>query len=201
VNAFNRVIMVLLLCALLLAAVALAVFPEALLRWIATSAEAWSDLLGQFASGSSYLYIGLRVVLILVAAIAIGALLFLELRRRRVSAVRIVTSEGNRATVVTDAVSQRLVYHIDRLADVIQVSPEVAGRGGTVDVRLDLETGPEIDVPTKTNEVVAVARAVVEEQMGLRLGRINVQIRHAPYPHAPRTQDASGNVTGGSYLT
>jgi len=191
VNALNRVAMVLLLCALLLLAMALAVFPQALLDWIASGAAGWSEYLGRVASASPFLYIGLRVALIFVAAIAIGLLLYFELRRRRVGAVRIMTSEGNTATVVTDAVSQRLVYHIDRLADVISVSPTVTGKGAIVGVKLDLETGPEIDVPSKTNEVVAVTRTVVEEQMGLRLGKVDVRVRHAPYPEELRPRDMS----------
>lgn len=188
-NGFNRVIMVLLLFALLLLAMLLAVFPQELLDWIASGAGAWSDYFARIAPASPVLYVGLRVALVVVAAIAIGFLLYLELRRRKVSAVRIVTSEGNAATVVTDAVSQRLVYHIDRLADVISVSPKVTGKGAIVGVQLELETSPEIDVPSKTNEVVAVARTVVEEQMGLRLGKVNVRIRHAPYPENTRPGD------------
>lgn len=187
-NAFNRVVMVLFLFALLLLAVALAVFPVALLEWIGGATTAWSEYLGWFAEASPYIYVGLRIALVLAAAIVIGVLLFFELRRRRVSAVRIVTAEGTRAMVVTDAVSQRLVYHIDRLADVISVAPQVTGKGAVVSVELDLETSPEIDVPSKTNEVATVTRAVVEEQMGLRLGKVNVRIRHAPYPEDAHKQ-------------
>jgi hypothetical protein len=34
----------------------------------------------------------------------------------------------------------------------------------------------------KTDEVIAVAREVVEEQMGLQLGKVHVRIQHAAYP-------------------
>jgi hypothetical protein len=37
-------------------------------------------------------------------------------------------------------------------------------------------------VPTKTEEVCQVAREVVEDRMGLKLRKIKVNIRHAPYP-------------------
>jgi len=55
---------------------------------------------------------------------------------------------------------------------------------GTVNATLDLETTPDIDVPMKTDEVIAVAREVVEEQMGLQLGKVYVRIRHAAYPES-----------------
>ena len=33
----------------------------------------------------------------------------------------------------------------------------------------------------KTDEVVAVVREVVQERMGLQLGKVSVRIKHAPY--------------------
>jgi hypothetical protein len=50
-----------------------------------------------------------------------------------------------------------------------------------VNVRLKVQTRPEIDVPMKTDEIVAVTREVVTERMGLQLGKIQVSIDHAPY--------------------
>jgi hypothetical protein len=50
-----------------------------------------------------------------------------------------------------------------------------------VDVRLEIETAPDVDVPMKTDEVVEVARDIIEQDMGLRLGKLDVRIRHAPF--------------------
>ena len=84
--------------------------------------------------------------------------------------------------MTVEAIVQRVVYRVDQLADVVNVKPRIrAGRGG-VDIDLDLETTPDIiDVPTKTEEVCAVVKDVIEERMGLRLKRIRVKVRHAPY--------------------
>ena len=49
------------------------------------------------------------------------------------------------------------------------------------ELELDLQTAPEVDVPMKTEEVVAVAREVIESQMGLQLSKIQVNIEHVPY--------------------
>lgn len=180
-NAFNRIITLLLILTVLLVVVFGAVFPTAAMEWIGHSAERWSSYLVRWETASRYLYVLIRIVIVVLAVAVLGLLLYLELRLRRPGTVRLLTAEGSTAAITTDAVSQRLVYHVARLADVVAVAPHVTGRGRLVDVVLDLETRPEIDVPMKTDEVVAVAREVIEECMGLQLGKINVRIKHAPY--------------------
>jgi uncharacterized alkaline shock family protein YloU len=87
--------------------------------------------------------------------------------------------------LAVESIAQRLEYRVDQLADVVKVRPEVKPRGKSVDVVLHLETSPDIDVPAKTEEVYQVAREVVEERMGLKLGKIKVNVKHAPYPSKP----------------
>jgi hypothetical protein len=181
-NVFNRIVTVLLLVALFVIIVLFAVFPAPLLRWLGEGALAWEDYLASWEGQAWYIFVAIRIGVVILAVLVFGVLMFLELRRRKATSVRVVTTEGSTATVITSSVAQRLVYHVDRLADVVSVVPSVAGRGSTVHVDLDLETSPLIDVPMKTDEVVAVAKEVVEEQMGLQLGRIQVRIKHIPYP-------------------
>jgi len=181
-NVFNRVVTVALAVAVLIVILSLVVFPLLTLDWLASTAQTWRDYFSYWELNAWYLYVAIRIAIVVLAVVLFGVFLFLELRRRRAGTVRVVTGEGSKATVVTDSVAQRLIHHIDRLSDVISVRPRVAGRGRTVHVNLDLETAPEIDVPMKTDEVVAVARMVVEEQMGLQMGNIVVRIRHVPYP-------------------
>ena len=57
----------------------------------------------------------------------------------------------------------------------------MTGSGKAVNVKLNVQTRPEIDVPMKTDEIVSVAKEVITERMGLQLGRIQVHIDHAPY--------------------
>jgi hypothetical protein len=40
---------------------------------------------------------------------------------------------------------------------------------------------PAVDIPKKTDEVVALARDVVEEDIGLTLGKLDVHMRCAPF--------------------
>jgi preprotein translocase subunit SecG len=112
-----------------------------------------------------------------------GLLLWLELRRPSAKAVKVKQVSGEEAKVTTDSIARRLEFNIDQLADVISVKPKVTARGKGVHVRLNVETGPEIDVPAKTEEISRVAREVLEERMGLKLaGKLEISIKHAPYP-------------------
>jgi uncharacterized alkaline shock family protein YloU len=90
--------------------------------------------------------------------------------------------EGGEARITIDSVEQRLAYNIDQLPDVIHVTPRVTGRSRGVDVDLLLETSPEVDIPMKTEEVLQVTREAIVERMGLKLGKVQIKIKHAPYP-------------------
>ena len=46
----------------------------------------------------------------------------------------------------------------------------------------------------KTEEIMHVIREVIEERMGLRLGRAEVRIRHAPYPEEMNQNTITGSV-------
>jgi hypothetical protein len=122
-------------------------------------------------------------LLAVLTFVVCGLLLWLELRRPRGKAVRVRKVSGEEAKVTTDSIAQRLTYNIDQLSEVISVKPKITARGKGVQVRLNVETGPEIDVPAKTEEISRVAREVIEERMGLKLaGKLEINIKHAPYP-------------------
>lgn len=182
-NAFNRLITVLVIIVLWLAIVLLAAVPQLALSWASAGLAGLESFLA-FLDGlqPTWLYPLMRVgVIVLVTVIAL-ALLWLELRRERTPAVRVQLASGGQAAVTADSVARRLAWHVDQLADVISVQPVVKTRGSGVDVHLDLETAPVVDVPMKTEEVMAVTRDVIEQQMGLQLRNLKVEIRHAPFP-------------------
>jgi hypothetical protein len=180
-NVFNRIIVILLLLILLALAVLMAILPLETLRAAQSGLTAAATWLEQLSSRTAWLFVVGRISLVLAALILFVLFFWAEIRPRRPRAVRVATEGGSQAVVTTDSVAQRLQWHIDQLADVISVTPEVSARGRSVNVRLQLETRPEIDVPMKTEEVIGVAREVITERMGLHLGRIEVHIKHAPY--------------------
>ena len=124
--------------------------------------------MGQFALGIS-------------ALVLFGLLLFAEVASARRRGVRIRTPEGGNVELDPGSVGRRLQWHLDQLAEVITVVPAVVARGGAVDIRLEIETAPDVDIAMKTDEVVEVTREVVEQDMGLRLGKLDVRLRCAPF--------------------
>jgi heme/copper-type cytochrome/quinol oxidase subunit 2 len=178
---FNRIVTILLLAILLALAVLWAAFPGPLIGAAQRTLETAGAALATLETGYFWLYVAARVLFVLLAVVVFGLLLWTEIRPRRPKTVKLQTEAGSHAEVTSDSVARRLTWHIDQLADVISVTPLVSPHGRTVDVVLDLETSPEIDVPMKTDEVVAVAREVIGERMGLQVGKVEVRIKHAPY--------------------
>lgn len=180
-NGFNRfvatVLWLVLLAGLLIAAVA----PLQSIAWLqATLTELSTWLTGIQAENSAYFIVGQAAVGI-GAILILGTLLFFEVSTIRRRGVRIRTPEGGSAELDTVSVERRLQWHLDQLADVITVVPAVRSRGGSVDIKLEIEAAPDIDIPLKTDEVVGVTRDIIEQDMGLRLGKLDVQLRCAPF--------------------
>lgn len=110
-------------------------------------------------------------------------LLWLELRRPRRRTVRIKTQGRGNAQLDIESVIQSLEYRVDELAGVRQVRTHVRSRGKDVDVALDLDTSPSVNIPVLTDQVVSLAQDIVEEQLGLQIhGQVRVNIKHEPYP-------------------
>lgn len=182
-SVLNRIVTMLALILGWLVVVLLAAVPELALEW----ARLGLDWVEQFLSSLaglriSWLYPVLRVAVILLATAILVSLLWLELRRKRPPAVKVQLPSGGQAAVTADSVSRRLAWHIDQLADIIAVEPTVMRRGGGVEVHLQVETAPDVDVPMKTEEVMAVTRDVIETQMGLQLRKVKVDLSHAAFP-------------------
>ena len=182
-NAFNRLIVILLLMLLIVVTAIVAIVPQQTF-WFVSQTFTWlHEEAGNYInSGDRLLFAAGRVVaggiIIFICLIA----LWLELRRPRKKTIRVQKLAGGDAYIAVSSIEQRLAYNVDQLPDVIKVTPSIAGRARGVDIDLVLETSPDIDVPMKTEEVLEVTREVVGERMGLRLGKVQVKIKHAPYP-------------------
>ncbi len=184
-NVINRIITVLVVILLWAAIVVLAAAPEQALAWAHQGLD-WVEVsLFRVASMQpGWLYPLLRGATIIVITLLTLAWVMQELRRKQTPVVKMRLPSGGEAAVTADSISRRLAWHIDQLADVNSVTPVVRTRGNSVDLDLNLQTAPDVDVPMKTEEVVAVARDVIETQMGLQLNKVKVNIEHAPFKPA-----------------
>lgn len=182
-NVFNRLVVILLLLLIILISAIFVIVPVETLRLVATT----FDWLRQGAaayvnSGDRLLFAGGRVLAGGIIVFACLVMIWLELRRPRKKTIRVQKLTGGEAHITIESIEQRLAYNLDQLPDVIKVAPTITSRSRGVDVSLVLETSPEIDVPMKTDEVLEVTREVIGERMGLKLGKVEVKIKHAPYP-------------------
>jgi hypothetical protein len=182
-NIFNRIAVVLLVVLVLIVTVVIVIVPEqsfnilrAIFEWAQQNTRGYID------SPDHYLFLAARVI-IGGAIVVVGLLLlWLELRRPRRKVIRVQKMTGGEANIAIESISQRVAYNIDQLPEVIRVTPRISGGSRGVDIDLQLETSPEIDVPMKTEEVMQVTKDVVEGRMGLKLGKVKITIKHAPYP-------------------
>ena len=173
-NVFNRAVTVLLFVLLMIAIPIWMFMPDQAIG------------IGQSFLGavSASLDVFRRIVLILVGIICFiicGLVLYLEFRRPPRKRVKLESATGGDVELDVDSIAQRLEYRIDQLADVVDVTPKIKPRRKSIDVELNLVTTPDVDVPTKTDEVYVVTREVVEERMGLKLRKTKVNIKHSPY--------------------
>lgn len=180
---FNRILTVLMLLILIpIFTVALIVPREAieLLQSGLDELYVWID-----ASPS-----GLQMLIRVLAAVAVNTLLvvllYLELRRPAATSVRVRNAKGSEAKIAIESVSDRLVFHLDRLPGVLDVEPTVTPHRRGVNVRLDIEMAADEDVPACIDEVTAITRRVIEQDMGLRLkGKPMLRLRTVDYPGSP----------------
>lgn len=182
-NIINRFLAVIFALILLVGVLALTVTPFATLTWLRDGLEGFQQSLLMQQSQNPMLFMIARLLVAVVVMLLFVTFVLAEWPKRAQPAVRLQTSTGA-AEVTTDSVARRLRWHLDQLADVIAVEPTVRPHGDRVDVFLEVETSPVIEVPMKTEEVMLVAREVVEERMGLKLGRLDVRIRHSEYPRS-----------------
>lgn len=180
-NAFNRLVAILLWLTLLLAIWAAAISPLEIIAWLQASLSNLAAWLTAVQTDNPVYFIVGQAAVGVGALLVLGTLLFFEVMTLRKRGVRIRTPEGGTAELDTLSVARRLQWSLDGLADVIAVAPFVRPRGNAVDIRLEIETAPDVDIPMKTDEVVEATRAIVEQDMGLRLGKLDVHIRCAPF--------------------
>jgi hypothetical protein len=121
-------------------------------------------------------------ILTLISAFSI-LLLLLELQQRGVKRLRLQSIQGADVLMSSDAITQQLEYTLDALTDVIKVRPQVyPAKGKAVDLFVELWTTANVDVQAKTQEVMGVARQVVEDRLGLKVGKVQIKLDQMKMP-------------------
>lgn len=177
-NTFNRVVVILFLLATIIVMTVVLVVPKPMIevvqRWL------W-NLDANLALVVQPLLLMIGVILALLVDVVCSVLIWLEIRRRRPGAIRVQRISGGIAELTVDSVARRVEHKVSQLDGVISVKPDIIGRRGGVEVELDLETSPDVDVPSKTEEICQVVKEAVEDKMGLKLRKVRANIKHTPF--------------------
>jgi hypothetical protein len=181
-NFINRIIGFLIFFIAFLLLIVLAVVPFEAMAWLQTQIGHLAQWAHQYQITNQLLFNLGRVALAAIAILIVIPLMIAELPRKKKEPAVTMRTEHGEIRVTAASIAKRLAWHLDQLADVITVYPVVSPRGDTVNVMLDVETSPEIDLPMKTEEIMLVTREIIEQDMGLKLGKLNVNLRHGAYP-------------------
>jgi len=177
VNVFNRIAMVLIILALFALVVVLVLFPRDIALLIQTAMGNALELLniGQFF----IIFVAICAIVLLVLLV----FLWLELRHPQLKTVRISATKSGDAQLGIQSVASSLENRIDELAGVRKAEAQVASHGKDVEVLLNLDTSPSVNVPMLSDQIVELTRNIVETQLGLKIrGKVRINIRHEPYP-------------------
>lgn len=110
-------------------------------------------------------------------------LLYLELMPRGKMRMHLKSIQGADVLMSGDAIVNQLQYALDPLPGVIRAQPQVfKGSSDTVDVMVDMTTTSDVDVKTKTDEVMDVTRSVLEGGLGLRVGKVQLKLEQMKPP-------------------
>ena len=121
-------------------------------------------------------------VAILVAVFTL-LLLYIELMPSGKVRMHLKSIQGATVLMSAEAITTQLQYALDPLPGVIRAVPKVSkGSGDAVDVLVDLMTTADVDIKTKTDEVMDMTRSVLEGGLGLRVGKVQIKIEQMRPP-------------------
>lgn len=171
-NLFNRVVTTVVLLVVALTSVIVALAPQQVLTIVAEQLA----IIKVTPQGQLF-----GLVVGVVIAIVCCLLIVAEVRRPATGSVALARLPEGVAEFATESIALKLKHEIESLPDVRLVTPKVVSRGGQVDVEVAVQTSPDVDVPDKTSEVYQAIRTNMD-QMGLKLGKLRVNMRYSSYP-------------------
>lgn len=148
---------------------------------------------------------GFRIVTALaVLAIAIF-LIWLEFRRPGSRTVEVSRASGGSIRITTHDIEDRIKQQVDAISGVIGVRVRANERDNAVVARLEVQATSGTDLIAKGEEIAAITRVVVQDQLGLKMyGKPQItiqavktkQIQSTPVPAASNsTADSTTDDT------
>lgn len=175
-NTLNRVLVVVVAGVLLISSLLLGLVP----RYISLQLIGVTEQMQTTASTTGGWLLISAISLLIAAACAF--VLWLEFRSPGQRTVLVSRVSGGETRVTVGSIQDRLKFHIDQVGQVLEVASRIQGKDRKINVTLDILTSPDVDIKTKSEQVSGIARDVLESKMGVRVGRIKVNVRQEPYP-------------------
>ena len=186
-NILNRIVVVLTFLILIVLVTATAVIPHIILVDVGGWLVDWGNYFGRLQPGWR---LAGGIAIALIFDIIVLLLLYLELRPKRKSYIRVQQVRGGMATIETDSIIQQLKYKLDPLPGVLEVAPQVNAKRDKVQATVDVEVSAGVNVPERAGELMSVVQSVLTDDLGLQVyGKPEVRIKVAkPTGKPPVTQ-------------
>ncbi|GEM_PF-3222943 len=101
-----------------------------------------------------------------------------EFAEHEPAVIKLNTSSGGVAFVALDSLSQRLKSEVESIEQIQMVRLRVRPVRNQLDVLAEVAVAPDAHLTTKSEEVMAVVRAVATQRMGVPVKNVRVDIRH-----------------------
>jgi hypothetical protein len=182
---FNRIVVTLLVLALIPIFTVVLIVPHEAIQLVQDGLDQLANRVDPSVTAGRLIIGGVLVVLVDGLLVF---LLYLQVRRPSARAAAVQQVKDGQAQIAVSSIASRLEYHIDRLPGVLDIKPKIVAHRRGVEVLLEVETAADVNMPDKIEEISAVTRQVVEEEMGLRLkGKPQLNLRTVGYPEPTTT--------------
>jgi hypothetical protein len=204
-NVFNRIFTVVGIVVLIVVGAATLISPATVLAFIQNSANLIR--LNVFAGMTDWTRFGVRVLAAVIFVLIMLGLLWLELRRPVQRTIEVGRySSGTTIRISTDAVESKIRDAVDSLGGVIGARVQATHRNKSVDLSMDVLATRDTDLVAKAEEIAAITRLIVQDQLGLKLyGKPQVTIkagagkakidRKPMFPFGPKDGEKDGGST------
>jgi hypothetical protein len=165
-NVFNRILSVLFLTSTGIAGVVSLISPSFALGSMQRTADFGRILFGDMGDGVRFL---VRVALAVLFGLVMLFLLWLELRRPNAKSVEVQRTQGGKIRLTTGDIQASISDSVDAIAGVMSSKSKINARNKSVAAVIEATLAPLYDPIQKGEEIAESARAVIEDQLGLKM--------------------------------
>ena len=188
-NAFNRILVILLDLVLIAGAVAVLLVTYGVLTpaqlvpgaLAGTGVGPWLNSFASMPPNATLVTTVVAVVVILIGLV----LLIAELRPKRQLRTLTIRQDGLGSVTVRLASVRDLIAHTAaQIPAVLQVQPEIATTSRGLQIRCRAALSPEASIPQVSSQLQTSIRQAVEQHLGMKVAEVAVQAQLEPLPGA-----------------